>query len=266
MAIDVAEDQFEKIVLEGSRKGPVVVDFWASWCAPCRSLGPILERVAQESGVTLAKVDVDASPNIAGAFGIRSIPTVYAFKDGMIVDQFVGALPEQLVRRFFAGLQPGEADVLAARAAASSDDEEVERLYREALEHERAHRASVVGLARLLSARGEREEARALLERISEDEDVARLRASLELQRGDEEIESLRVRVADDPDDLKAAVALGRAEAASGKHAEALERLLAAVRDGSEEARRVMVDVFRVLGDDHSLTREFRAKLAAALF
>ncbi len=268
MAIDVTEQDFEKVVLDGSHEGPVVVDFWASWCAPCRTLGPVLERVSADTGVTLAKIDVDANPSISAAFGIRSIPTVYAFKDGKVVDQFIGALPEQQVRQFFAGLGPSEADVLAQRAADARDDAEREALYRQALERDRSHRASVLGLSRTLAARadaGDKDEARELLARIPEDAEVARLAAQLDLEPvGD--IDALRARVERSPDDDEAVVALARAEAAAGLYDDALERSLEAVRHGSEDARHVMVDVFRVLGDDHALTRTYRPKLAAALF
>src|SRR5436309_3005101 len=133
MAQDVTERDFENVVIEGSRERPVVVDFWASWCGPCRTLGPMIERLAAEYGLALAKVDVDANPSLSAAFGIQSIPFVLAFKDGKVVDQFVGALPEQYIRTWMEGLAPTKADRLAERAAAAPTVEERERLYREAL-------------------------------------------------------------------------------------------------------------------------------------
>jgi putative thioredoxin len=252
--IDVAEADFESRVLQRSYERPVVVDFWAAWCAPCRHLGPVLERVAGEhpNDVELVKVDVDANPALASAFGVQGIPAVKAFRDGAVVSEFVGNYPEQAVRQFFDALLPSEADRLAKAGDASRDPAEAERAYRSALDSERDNRPAVIGLAALLAERGAFEEARELLARIPEDADVRRLRAHLDLA------EAAGDAAADDP--LAAA-------AADGDWEPVLERLLQDVRNGNgDDARQRMLDVFEVLGPDHPLTAKYRAALASALF
>ncbi len=267
MAVEVTEQDFEAIVLEGSRQAPVVVDFWASWCAPCRSLGPMLERISEETGVTLAKVDIDANPGLAGAFGVRSIPMVLAFKDGRSVNEFVGAIPEQAVRDFFATLQPSQADRLAAQAEENEDTGEREALLRAALAADPGHEAAGTALAGILAESGAVDEARRVLGRLVPTQEVERALASLELavaRSGD--ITVLRAEAAARPDDAGALEALGRALGARGEHQEAMETLLMAVGMGSQGARRAMIDLFLVLGEDHELTRVYRPRLAAALF
>ncbi|MCA1833644.1 MAG: thioredoxin [Actinomycetota bacterium] len=265
MAIDVAEQEFQAEVLDASHQGAVVVDFWAAWCAPCRSLGPILERVAAETGIKLAKVDVDANQNLAAAFRVQSIPMVLAFKDGMVVDQFVGALPEQSVRDFFAALAPSEADRLAEAAQSAGTAEEKESLLRRALDADRGHEKAVLALAALLADRRSDEEARSLLERIPPGLESERLLARIELSGG-EATDTEALRRGAESGDPHAAVAYGKSLAASGRHEEALEWLLRAATNGADDASKAMVDVFRVLGEDDPLTKAYRPKLAAALF
>jgi len=213
-----------------------------------------LERVASEHAgdVDLVKVDVDANPGLAGAYGVQGIPAVKAFKDGMVVDEFVGAYPEQAVRLFFESILPTEADRLAEEADASTDPSVAERLYRSALEMDRDHRRAVVGLASNLAERGDYEEARTLLARLPEDTDVRRLRAEIDLSEAASEA------VPSDP--LAAA-------AADGDWEPVLENLLREVRDGDRDrARERMLDIFEVLGPEHQLTMRYRAALASALF
>ena len=278
--IDVGDDTFAAQVLERSRHTPVVVDFWAPWCGPCRALGPLLERLAAEhkGAFVLAKVNVDESPVVAQKYGVRSIPAVLGLRDGAIVAEFVGAQPEANVRRFLAAVLPSEADELAKQAlalAGAGDAAGAEAKLRAALERDARHPRALLELARLHGARGDAAGALALIEKLTGGEaelaQAEKLAAQLRMGAagaGDEA--ALRARVAKHPDDPDARIALGRALAAQGRHEEALAELLAAVkldpRFADEAARKSMLDLFAVLGGDHALTQRYRGELARALF
>jgi len=278
--IDVGDDTFAAQVLERSRQTPVVVDFWAPWCGPCRALGPLLERLADEfaGAFVLAKVNVDQSPVVAQKYGVRSIPAVLGLRDGAIVAEFVGAQPEANVRRFLAAVLPSEADELAKAAdllARAGDAAGAEAKLRAALALDARHPRALLELARLLGARGESADALALLEKITGGEaelaEAEKLAAQLRMgAAGSGDEAALRARITQDPDALDARIALGRALAARGQHEDALAELLAAVKrdprfdDGA--ARKSMLDLFAVLGGDHPLTQRYRSELARALF
>jgi len=178
MSIDVTDATFPTEVVERSKQVPVVVDLWAEWCGPCKTLGPILEQVVAETAgkVVLAKVDVDTNRQTAAAFQVQGIPAVYALKDGKVVDGFVGAQPEATVRAFVAGLLPTEEEDKLAHLLAAGDEDSL----RQVLAAEPGHEQAVVALAELLVAKGEEDakaEALALLGRIPETADTRRVAA-----------------------------------------------------------------------------------------
>jgi putative thioredoxin len=245
MVFDVGEQDFQQRVVERSRELPVVVDFWAEWCGPCRQLTPALEAAvkSREGEVELAKVDVDQNQRLAASFRVQGIPAVKAFRDGRVAAEFTGALPPAEVERFFDGLVPSEVDRLA-----SSGDEQA---LRRALELDPGHAEAARELGRLLIARGDTDEAREVLERVDHDFVAAGLLARLELSGEGAELDP--VWEAWD----------------AGDHERALERLQealpAADADRRDLIRRAMVAIFTELGADHPLAREHRRRLAAAL-
>jgi putative thioredoxin len=255
--IDVTDADFSSVVVEGSKERPVVVDFWAAWCQPCRVLGPVLERIAHEKAgsFVLAKLDVDANQHTASQFRVMSIPTVVAFSGGRPVDQFIGALPEPAVRDWIDRLLPSDADrtaALAEETERSGDLDAAERSYREALQADADNRAARLGLGRVLAGRGEINEARDLLKALSPDPEADRLLAALRVSEWSE--------LTPDSELNRAMIA-----AAEGRWQEALDGMLSQLAT-VPEAREAMLDVFAVLGDDDPLTREYQRKLAAALF
>jgi putative thioredoxin len=278
---NVAETDFEREVIERSRELPVVVDFWAPWCGPCRALGPVLEKLAAERAgdFLLAKVNVDEAQNLAYQYGIEGIPAVKAFRDGRPALEFVGLLPEAQLRQFLDRLVPSQAERQVRQAAdlEAADPAGAEALYRDVLEQQPANDAAVVGLARLLIARGQDTEASELLDRIAPAGDLGteaeRLGAILFLREqartfGDEA--AARRRLAAEPDSAEARYQLGCVLAAAGKYPEALQALLeAAERDrrlAADQVRPVMVKVFYAVGVRSPLADDYRDKLARLLY
>jgi putative thioredoxin len=279
--VDVTEAEFEREVIQRSNSVPVVVDFWAPWCGPCRALGPVLERLARErqGQLVLAKVNVDEAQQLAAAFRIESIPAVKAFRDGRVVLEFDGLLPEPQLREFLDRVCPSAAEREAqeAREQEASDPAAAEAAYRRLLEGERPPDAARVGLARVLLARGEGAEAEELLKRLApggpEASEADRLTALLSLKeraRGMPDEAELRRRVAADPEGAGARYELGCVLAAAGRYPEALGLLLsAAERDkklAAEKVREVMVKLFQLVGVRSELAEEYRDKLRMVLY
>jgi putative thioredoxin len=243
---DVDEADFEQRVIERSRELPVVVDFWADWCAPCKQLTPALERAAASRAgkVELAKVDVDRNQRLQALFRIQGIPAVKAFRDGRIASEFTGALPPAEVERFFDALVPSEADELVE----TGDEESLRR----ALDLDPNHPTARRTLGRLLLSRGETDEALRVLEELPGDFLAEGLAA--------------RARLASDPELAPAFEAWD-----TGDPGAALERLQEALADPGTDPerrdllRRVMVAIFTELGPEHPLAREHRRRLSATL-
>ncbi|MEW6060146.1 MAG: thioredoxin [Actinomycetota bacterium] len=257
VVIEVTDADFVEKVVEESKRRPVVVDLWAAWCGPCRTLGPILEHVAdqRDGEFLLAKLDVDANPYTASQFGVQSIPTVIAFRDGVPVDGFVGAMPEPMVNEFVDRILPSEADLVAREAMqeeAEGDVADAERGYREALEADGNNRAARLGLGRILAERGDLDEARQTLMPLLPDEEAEVLLASIEVSSWS----NLRE---------LGTLASAKRLAAQGRWREALDGMLGALRD-DPDARQAMLEVFTVVGDEDPLVVEYRRKLANALF
>ncbi|MFN3593108.1 MAG: tetratricopeptide repeat protein [Thiobacillaceae bacterium] len=279
-SFDVGGENFQQIVIEGSRKVPVVVDFWAEWCGPCRVLKPILEKLAEEyqGKFILAKVNADYNQELAARYGVRGIPSVKAFVGGQIVDEFSGALPESAVREFLERIIPSPAEELRLKAAelkAQGDKAKALQVLAEASKLDPKNEAVRLDAAEIMLDVDQIDEAARLLESLSaraRDEDraqqlLARLNFARSKASGEDEA-GLRARIAANPQDMDARLKLANLLIASGRYTEGMDELLEMIRRdktwNEEAARKTMLSVFNLLGAS-PLVSEYRRKLASAL-
>ena len=279
--IDVGDADFESEVLQRSQTVPVVVDFWAEWCGPCKQLGPILEKQAAErkGKFVLAKADVDQAQQLAGYFRIESIPAVLAFKGGEAVNGFVGVLPEKDVKQFLDDLSGPAADDPLVRAAALEEKEpkKAEAIYRDLIAKDERNDPARLGLVRVLVATNRNDEALAILSVIPDagelGAEAVKLRRTIEMHEnaataGDEA--ELKKKVAADPQNAQLRLELGNVLATKEKYQQALDTLLSAAEFDPElgrgPVRELMVKIFEIIGVRSEMADQYRDKLRALLY
>lgn len=279
-SFDVGRNDFQQVVIEGSKTTPVVVDFWAEWCGPCRVLKPILEKLADEyqGRFILAKVNADQNQELAAQFGVRGIPSVKAVVNGRVVDEFSGAIPEAAVREFLERIIPSPAEELRLKAAefrADGDTAAALQALAEASKLDPKNEEVRLDTAEILLDLGQTEDAARLLDGLSpakrSESRALQLQARLTFSRASEaghDEASLRERIAARPDDMASRLELANLLIAAGRHAEGMDELLEMIRRdrswNEEAARKTMLSVFNLLGGG-PLVSEYRRKLASAL-
>lgn len=278
---NVTTEDFDGVVIEGSRQRPVLVDFWADWCGPCHMLMPVLARLAEEyqGAFLLAKVDTEAQRELAQRYGIRSLPTVKLFRDGQAVDELMGVQPEAVIRQLIDRYAVKESDRVRERAVqahAGGDTEEAMRLLRQALDMDPRHVGARLDLAKLIGMQGHIEEALSTLDQVpvesADDAAVRQLRGQLGFAKLAAEAPAsaeLERHIADRPDDPAPRYRLAARRVVEGDFEGALEQLMVLVlrhRDFEDDAgRKAILAVFDILGGDHPLVKRYRSRMFAAL-
>lgn len=271
--IDVTEADFEYQVLAYSQNVPVVVDFWAEWCGPCRTLGPLLERLAEEAqgAFRLAKVNVDENQNLAMRYAVRSIPFVKAFRHGQMVAEFIGAQPEPKVREFIRSIAPSPGDLALEKGLSllnMGQPANAEVSFREVLEKSPANPSALLGLAKSLLQQGKHGESHAILVNFPASREFNAAMQLLPLSQALHDFETGLASLSDDPleaayDNALRLVKLGNLEAA-------MDGLLDILRKDKhfhgEIARKVFVSLLELLGENNPVTRQYRAELSSVLF
>jgi putative thioredoxin len=270
--VEVSESDFEYQVLAYSQQAPVIVDFWAAWCIPCRTLDPLLERLTLEAGgaFRLAKVDVDQNQSLAERFNVRSIPAVKAFRDGRVIAEFSGAIPEPKLREFLRQVAPSPADLTIEKGLSlliQEEWEQAEAAFHKAIESSPGNPAALLGLARSQLAQGRAASALPILANFPASREYISAGTLLPMARAIQDSQN-GLGSSDDP--LEAAYLNGLRLAARGNFPAAMDGLLDVLRQNKRfrngEVRQLLLGMFEVMGDANPLTQQYRQELASVIF